>query len=127
MSVFIPLFDWDAAERVARYTGFDPEKSELARELLWEAECQWDLPSGMPEELKMKGHIFAALLIWVDIVYNDHGIPMPKWIYDWVGEALAVRCNEFLFFDLDPPPHNWPDGVCPYICLPPAKHGGKGQ
>ena len=132
MSVFIPLFDWDAAERVARYTGFDPEKSELASTLLGEHKCNMDFGSGIPDELCEKGFRFATLIAWVDIVYNERGIPMPNWIDDWFQHVLPILFTAKYFFDLDPPPPqpckyclptDWP----PLNSHPPAKHGGAGQ
>lgn len=102
MSTILPLFDWPTTERVAKATGFDPEKSPEARAWLLEMQSHWVASPNVPRDLMLKGHTFVALAGWVDANYHDQGIPLPKWIADWREQASAVMAQKRLFMDLDP-------------------------
>lgn len=102
MSTFLPLFDWTMTERVAKATGFNPDTSPEASNPLREMKSHWQESPAIPQDLMMKGYTFLALVGWVDAKFNDRGIPMPKWIADWLEQALAVMAGERLFVELDP-------------------------
>ena len=102
MSTFLPLFDWATTERVAKATGFNPDTSPEAAKFLREMKSHWQESPAIPQYQIKRGYIFLALVGWVDAKFNDRGIAMPKWIADWLEQALAVMAGERLFVELDP-------------------------